>query len=84
MAFLHKLNAIAYLAGGKYIFYVLLTAVKMVQMTLSDGVCDLSSVSFVTLGTLALLTMGDVDTALYIGERGQQMQEKGKSEVGKA
>eukprot|EP00957_Ditylum_brightwellii_P129325 9865658-Ditylum_brightwellii.AAC.1 len=57
---------------------------KMVQMTFSYGLFELSPSSLSSLGQLSLLVMGDFDTSHHIGERALQVQESLGSEAGKA
>eukprot|EP00957_Ditylum_brightwellii_P058222 4415182-Ditylum_brightwellii.AAC.1 len=50
----------------------------------ADGLFDWSSAALSSFCIMSLLVMGDVDTAHFIAERSMQMQERIKSEAGKA
>uniref|UniRef100_A0A7S4V0M1 Uncharacterized protein n=1 Tax=Ditylum brightwellii TaxID=49249 RepID=A0A7S4V0M1_9STRA len=53
-------------------------------MTLSHGLFEMSAASLSGLGHESLFVMGNLDAAQYIGESALQMQERLKSESGKA
>jgi len=84
VAFLSRLAEWSYVAGEKFIYLALLVGTKTVKMTLSYGLFEWSASSLSGLGVVSLLVVGDVDTSHYIGERALQMQERLKSEAGKA
>lgn len=84
MALLNRLSAWSYLAGEKFSYLFFLATTKMVKMTLSHGLFDVSAFSLISVGLLSLSVMGDVDTAQYIAKRATHMQEKCPSEAGKA
>jgi len=85
MDFLHKIADSSCLTGEKpFLLMYKLAVTRVVQTTLLHGSFDVSGVVLAMLGWMAMFVLGDIETARYIGERALQVQEKSKSEVGKA
>jgi len=84
MSFLTRLVDLTFLGGEKFLYLLLLTTTKVVHMTLLHGLFEMSATSLTDLGSVSLFVMGNIDTAQYIEERALLMQERLKSEAGKA
>eukprot|EP00957_Ditylum_brightwellii_P197556 15050862-Ditylum_brightwellii.AAC.1 len=76
-------SKLAIMAFFSLIYLALLITTKMVHMTLSHDLFEMSATSLSAFGHQSLLVGGDNDTSHYIGERALQMQERLKSEAGK-